>query len=176
LISPPGPSGAAISLDYALNHPEMIRTLILIEPPAFWTLGDRKPTDKAYQDMVNMRRSIKDDISEEQLEIFLHSAGIVPEGVSPRTLPPWQGWVAHRRSLLNTAAPLDHNDDTKRLANFKKPVLLVKGTGSTIFLHQIIDSLANQLPNSRVVEMPGGHAPQLASMDRFLEEMKRFQG
>jgi pimeloyl-ACP methyl ester carboxylesterase len=166
--------GAATSLDYALNHPEMVRTLTLIEPPAIWVLA-KKPTDKAFQNLENLRKSIKDDISEEQLEIFLHSAGIVPDGVSPRTLPPWKDWVEHRRSLLNTSAPLDHKDDSRRLSAFSRPVLLVKGTGSAIFLHQIIDALATQLPNAKVIELPGGHAPQLASIDQFMEEMRKFQ-
>ena len=34
--------GAVITLDYALGHPERVRTLTLIEPPALWAL---KATD-----------------------------------------------------------------------------------------------------------------------------------
>src|SRR2546426_657883 len=30
--------GAAITLDYSLDHPDRVRTLTLIEPPAFWVL------------------------------------------------------------------------------------------------------------------------------------------
>jgi hypothetical protein len=53
---------------------------------------------------------------------------------------------------------------------------LVKGTGSAKWLHQVIDTLAKELTDSRVIELPGGHAPQLASMDRFLKELEEFQG
>lgn len=75
-----------------------------------------------------------------------------------------------------SSAPFRHTDDTSRMSNFKHPVLLIKGTGSAKFLHQIIDALARQLPNSQVLEMPAGHAPHIVSMDRFLEQLALFQG
>ena len=167
--------GAATSLDYALDHPERVRTLTLIEPPALWVLGGETPEDGAFKKMVEMMDSIKGDINEGQLVTFLHSAGIVPDGVAPETLPQWPGWMQHRRSLLNTFAPFDHKDDPARLRRFDRPVLLVKGTGSAPWLHQVIDALAERLPNARVIELPRGHGPQLTSIDRFLEEMTRFQ-
>jgi pimeloyl-ACP methyl ester carboxylesterase len=55
------------------------------------------------------------------------------------------------------------------------PVLLVKGTGSSHFLHAITDALAATLPDARVIELPGGHAPHLVTMDRFLSELASFQ-
>jgi pimeloyl-ACP methyl ester carboxylesterase len=54
-------------------------------------------------------------------------------------------------------------------------VLLVKGTGSARFLHQIVDAIAAQLPYVQVVEMPAGHAPHIVSIDRFLELLALFQ-
>jgi len=65
--------------------------------------------------------------------------------------------------------------DESILRNFKRPVLLMKGTGSAKFLHQILDSLAKELPDSQVVEMPSGHAPHIVSMGRFLEKLSSFQ-
>jgi pimeloyl-ACP methyl ester carboxylesterase len=168
--------GAEISLDYALNHPDMVRTLTLIEPPAVWVFGGKDPEDEAFRRMQEMGRTIRGSVTEEQLMIFLHDAGIVPEDVDPRTLPQWSGWNIHRQSLLNTMASMEHKDDPARLRNFERPVLLVKGTGSALWLHKVIDLLADNLPNSRVIELPGGHAPQLVSMDRFKEELSRFQG
>src|SRR5512133_2280626 len=42
--------GAFTSLDYALDHPERIRTLTLIEPPAIWVLRETgKWDDEAQQ-------------------------------------------------------------------------------------------------------------------------------
>ncbi len=167
--------GAAITLDYALDHPEKVRTLTLIEPPAFWVLGEQKPSGKEYESLVNLERAIHEEVSKEQLEQFACSVGLCPLGKSPRELPQWQLWMQHRQSLLNTSAPFRHSDNTDRLHAFKTPVLLVKGTGSAKFLHQIIDALAGQLPNAQVEEMPAGHVPHIVSMDRFLEKLALFQ-
>jgi pimeloyl-ACP methyl ester carboxylesterase len=62
-----------------------------------------------------------------------------------------------------------------RIRKFQKPVLLIKGTGSTKWLHHIVEGLAENLPNAKVVELPGGHAPQLVSKDSFLEILEKFQ-
>jgi hypothetical protein len=55
------------------------------------------------------------------------------------------------------------------------PTLLVKGTGSSVWLHKIIDGLAKNIPHSCVIEFPGGHAPHIVSKDNFMEELERFQ-
>jgi pimeloyl-ACP methyl ester carboxylesterase len=167
--------GAAIALDYALDHAERVNTLTLIEPPAIWVLGGQAARGAEYQSLLALDRSIGDDISEGQLEQFARSVGLVPPGKSPAQLPQWPVWLRHRRSLLNTHAPLHHRDDPARLAAFRRPVLLVKGTGSAQFLHQIVDTLAARLPDATVVELPSGHAPQLVSADRFLEQVTSFQ-
>ncbi|CAG0974163.1 2-hydroxy-6-oxo-2,4-heptadienoate hydrolase [Methanosarcinales archaeon] len=167
--------GAAIALDYALDHPEKVRTLTLIEPPAFWVFGEQKPSGKEYESFADLERTIREDVSEEQLEQFACAVGLCPPGKSPREMPQWQLWMQHRQSLLNTSAPFRHIDNPERLHAFKTPVLLVKGIGSAKFLHQIIDELARQLPNAHVEEMPAGHAPHIVSIDRFLENLAMFQ-
>lgn len=167
--------GAAITLDYALDHQDMVRTMTLIEPPAFWVLGSKKPSGPEYDSLIELSKSIRGDVSEIQLEQFTCAVGLCPPGKAPQELPQWQLWMQHRQSLLNTSAPFNHTDDPSRLHNFTRPVLLVKGTGSAGFLHQIIDSLALQLPDAEVVEMPAGHVPHIISMDRFLDKLAIFQ-
>jgi pimeloyl-ACP methyl ester carboxylesterase len=66
-------------------------------------------------------------------------------------------------------------DDVKRLKNFQPPVLLVKGTGSTKWLHHVIDGLSETIPHARVVEFSGGHAPHIVSTDKFIPELEKFQ-
>jgi pimeloyl-ACP methyl ester carboxylesterase len=167
--------GALVSLDFALDNPHRIRTLVLIEPPAFWVLPDGGRGDDEVRKVVPILRSMHGDISEAQLERFAHAAGLVPPGAAPRSLPQWSFWMDHRRSLRNSNAPLDHHDEHARLEAFDRPVLLVTGTGTPPWLRRIIDALAKRIPGARLVEMPAGHAPQLVSMDRFLAEMALFQ-
>jgi len=167
--------GALITLDYALDHPDLIRTLTLIEPPAFWVLRATMGLDAEAQQHVATLQKIYGDITEDQLEQFAGAVGLCPPGQSCREIPQWPLWLVYRQSLRNSPAVLKHNDDTQRLRGFKRPVLLVRGTGSAQFLHQIIHGLATQFPQARVVEMPAGHAPQIVSMGRFLEQLALFQ-
>jgi pimeloyl-ACP methyl ester carboxylesterase len=167
--------GAEITLDYALPNPSKVRSLVLIEPPAYWVLRASGKMDAEAKKNAEALGAMEGDISEDQLEQFALSVGLAPPGKSPRTLPQWPVWVQHRRSLRNNPYVVSHSDDLNRVRVFQPPVLLVKGTGSAKFLHQIIDVLAAELPHARVVEMPAGHAPQIVSMERFLEEIREFQ-
>jgi len=189
--------GALVALDYALDNSMRIRSLTLIEPPAWWVvraLGetdvDRAVTASKYirevgramgqgdivaRHAASMPDISRGDVSEDVLEQFLYAVGICAKGQPARSLSQWPVWVRHRQSLRAGFAPMEHVDVLERLRAFLRPVLLVKGTGSVPFLHKVIDVLASQLPKSRVVEMPRGHAPQILSMDSFLEEMEAFQ-
>jgi pimeloyl-ACP methyl ester carboxylesterase len=115
-----------------------------------------------------------DDVSEEQLIRFMHFVDVVPEDVDPRTLPQWSVWFEHRRSLCTLDIPFHHKDSIELVREFDKPVLLVKGEGSSSITHKIIDVLAEEFPNARVVTFPGGHAPHIVSMQPFLESFGRF--
>jgi pimeloyl-ACP methyl ester carboxylesterase len=166
--------GAAIALDYALDHPQGIRTLTLIEPPALWALGADRPVGAEYEALEAVAAAIGDKVEAEQLEQFLHAVGLVPVGTRATEMPQWPVWLQHRQSLRNTRAPLQHRDDPARLRALPAPVLLVKGTGSAPFLHQIIAALAAGLPQAEVLELPGGHAPQIAAAERFMAALERF--
>lgn len=171
--------GAFISLDFALQHPDRIRTLTLIEPPAIWVLGASGMLDpqaaKESDDLRALYASMAGDVTEAQLAAFARQAGLVPPGKSPEDLPTWPNWVKHRRSLRTGDATWQHQDTGARLRGFDRPVLLVKGTGSSHFLHGIIDGLAATLPKATLIELPGGHAPQIAAMDEFLARLAAFQ-
>lgn len=183
---PPGPIdltgwsyGAFISLTFALDHPERIRTLTLIEPPAFWVLdatgvGDAESARESDA-MRALYATMTGDVTEEQLATFVCQAGLCPPGKRPSELPQWASWVKHRRSLRTGDAAWMHSDTAARLRAFDKPVLLVKGTGSSHFLHRIVDGLGATLPRAKTIELPGGHAPNLVSMDAFLQAMGEFQ-
>jgi pimeloyl-ACP methyl ester carboxylesterase len=166
--------GGLATIDFALDHPDRIRTLTLIEPPALWVLHAQGPMDDEAQKSEASLRTLDGEISEAQLEEFLAVAGFARPGTSVRDLPQWPVWNRHRQSLRNSLAVVGHKDDLARLSAFAKPVLLVKGSGSSRFLHQATDAMAARFPRARVVEMPAGHAPQIVSMDRFLEVLAIF--
>jgi len=171
--------GALVTLNFALDHPDRVRTLTLIEPPAFWVLratGRMDPSSqKEMEELRELHDQMRDDVSEDQLAGFMRQAGLCPPDQQPRDLPFWPVAVKHRRSLRNGAAVFGHEDRAERLRAFSRPVLLFKGTGSSRFFHRIVDALAATLPHAETVELPGGHGPQLAAPDRFLERLAIFQ-
>lgn len=171
--------GALVTLDFALDHAKRVRTLTLIEPPAFWVLEATNQVDdrsrRERDDLKQLHEEMRGDVSEDQLERFLMQAGFGAPGASLRSLPPWPTWVKHRRSLLQGPAVFAHVDGADRLRAFQPPVLLFKGTGSTHAFHRIVDVLGTTLPNARVVELPGGHGPQLAATEDFLRLLHDLQ-
>ena len=147
--------GAFISLDFALEHPERIRSLTLIEPPAAWALPENGVSDPGISVLQELH--IGSDVTESELEQILPAIGLVPDGQNPRDLPQWPVWVEHRRSFRAFLVPIEHKDDPARLKRFDRPVLLVAGTDTAPFERRIQRALAALLPRARSLEMPGGH-------------------
>lgn len=168
--------GAFTALQFSLDHPERIRTLTLIEPPAMWVLRANGKFDETTQKAADFFLTLHGDITEDMLAEFLAHAGLTKPGQSAHELPQWSKWVPFRQSLRNCPSVVNYNDDIKRLQNFQAPTLLVKGTGSSTWLHQIIDGLAENIPHSKVVEFAGQHAPHIVSMGEFIPELEKFQG
>lgn len=171
--------GAMVALDYALDHPDRVRTLTLIEPPAVWVLSETGQLDPesaiGRERLERLHEGMEGTVSEEQLAEFLVQVGIAPSHLNVRLLPLWANWVRHRRSLLQGRAIFAHQDRAQRLRGFGRPTLLFKGTGGSHLFHRIVDVLGTTLPNARVVELPGGHAPQLAATGEFLRIVGDFQ-
>jgi pimeloyl-ACP methyl ester carboxylesterase len=167
--------GAAVTLSFALRNPDYVRSLTLIEPPAFWVLRTRAAlSDQLLGDQKQMQLLAIDEVSEDQLIWFTRFAGFVPANSDPRSLPAWPVWSQHRQSLRIGDAPFRYEDSLERVRNFQKPVLLIKGQGSSDYYHEIIDGLAATFPNARVETLPSGHAAHIVSIERFLELFDHF--
>jgi pimeloyl-ACP methyl ester carboxylesterase len=169
-------SGALILLDFALAHPERVRTLTLSEPPAYWLLDDK---ERARPDVVvwtNMLLSFSrtGNITEDEVDTFVHALGAVPVGQSAKMHPKWHDWYVHRRSFRAFHAIVEQRDDPGRLLAFERPILLLRGEG-TVPVHALIDDeLAKHLPRAHRIELPGGHNAALASRDLFVDALRAF--
>lgn len=167
--------GAEILLDFALDHPDRVRTMTLIEPPAFWVLRSRGSWSTEAAEFQRISRSFgPGEVSETQLAQFVRFAGFVTGDAVPQNLPQWPLWMQHRQSLRTGDAAFRHDDDITRVRNFKKPALLFKGQGSPDYLRSIVDGLGEEFPNASVHELPGAHALHIVSMDRFMEMFTGF--
>jgi pimeloyl-ACP methyl ester carboxylesterase len=166
-------TGGVIALDFALDHPERVRSLVLIEPDAPWVLPDRGAADPDVQAAKERASRWARGVSEADLAAFLDE--MLGPGQSARDNPRWDVWNQHRGALRAVAAIYKHRDDVARLGRFSRPVLLIKGEGTEQYNAIISDALSRALPTARVVELPGGHLAPVVAMDRFLGEMEAFQ-
>jgi pimeloyl-ACP methyl ester carboxylesterase len=167
--------GGEVYLSYAIRNPKNVRSLTLIEPPAYWVLRSRGLLSEDVLAEQDFNRSLAvPDVSEDQLIAFMDYAKLIPPGVDIRTMQQWPVWSQHRQSLRMGDAPFRHEDDIDLVRAFDKPVLLVKGDGSNPGLHAIIDVLGEEFPNARIVTFPCGHAPHIVSMQAFMEQFISF--
>ncbi len=167
--------GGGIALDLALERPERVRTLTLVEPAAPWVLEGFDRVDPTFEASRRLMASLDtDEVGEDQLEAFLYDAGIVPVGDDARSHEGWPRWVEHRRSLRAAPAAYRHQDDVRRLAGLDLPLLLFKGVGSTTFDRAIVDLLVAACPDARAEELPGAHVLPIVSMDAFLATLTAF--
>ena len=170
--------GALIALDYALDHPHRVRTLVLAEPPAFWLVPPEElRRDGDFRSIIELLRELTPERSptDDQLARFRCALGACteppPDGTAGR-----QDWDRRRSALRGLSVIAAHGDDPDRLRRFGRPVLIVTGN-QTVRVHRRIDDLlAAALPKAERVELPGGHSAQVTAADAFIEALRSFLG
>lgn len=165
--------GGTIALDFALNHPERIRTLVLAEPDVPWALSEADRSDPEVRKGEDEARRWAEGVSEDALAQFMGE--MLGGGSAVRQHPRWPVWNAHRKALRSLIAIYQHTDDVRRLSTFDRPVLLVKGEGTARYNLMMVEALEGVLPRVRVVELPGGHLAPVAAPEEFIEGMETFQ-
>lgn len=62
---------------------------------------------------------------------------------------------------------------TQELGRITPPTLLVKGGATSGWLRRVVDVLGERLPEATVLELEGGHASHIDSIDAFLEAFRK---
>jgi pimeloyl-ACP methyl ester carboxylesterase len=167
--------GGHVSLAFALEYPQRVRTLTLIEPPAVWILRETgHAAGSLAQSEVFDRSTAGREISIDDLKGFLVRAGFGEPGGDFESWPQWPVWVRNRQVISANGKIWDYTDSLERLRTLEVPVLAVKGTETTEDLAAIVDDLVATAPQGRLLELPGGHACHIENIDRFLEELAGY--
>jgi pimeloyl-ACP methyl ester carboxylesterase len=167
--------GALMAMDFALNHPDRIKKLVLYEPPAFWVAKAKGESPGGMQQMMQLSRSLtpQASITDAQLAQFrciLDSC----DTAAIRNHPQWPAWAKQKNRLRGLSAVANHTDSIGRLHRFKQPVLILTGSGTAAFHRRINELLKTEFPNATLKEIAGGHsAPQEAVQD-FIHAIKEF--
>lgn len=166
--------GARALIEFALEYPERVRSLTLIEPPAIWVAKAAGQTvDPAVLEVEALIERLGGrPVSEDDLAHFLRLSGLLTEGQDPRRLPQWETWLEYRHTLASQHRLGRTARSLAELASFEPPVLLVKGARSSSWVRELVDELARQFPHARVAELAGGHACHIEDIDAFTQVLE----
>ncbi|MEU9716215.1 alpha/beta hydrolase [Streptomyces sp. NPDC047976] len=167
--------GGRALVEFALAHPERVRTLTLVEPAAYWILDGLGESDPEVTRLNRFLHALAgQDVSEDDLAEFLELAGLAPSKDQARDHPAWPRWVPHRMALSWSSEQADRpGRDVAELAGIRCPVLLVHGSATTDWLKRVVAVLDERLPDTRVLELPGDHACHLENPDAFLTALEQ---
>ena len=168
--------GGVTALLFALDNPQRVRTLTLIEPPAFWVLPNHGNDVPGAREMQKFIGSLRDaTVTVAHVEQFRCLLGDCAGGRSPRQAPQWTQWVKYRNSLRALHTIGDYDDDPSKLRTLSVPTLVVHGASTVPFHRSINAALLRALPNSKSFELAGGHNSPASSPGYFVEAWHSFQ-
>jgi pimeloyl-ACP methyl ester carboxylesterase len=162
-------NGGRMALDFAIAHPDRVRTLTSVEPAAWWLVAHVDEGARRFEKFATScagREITEEDVVQE----FLLSVGFGGPEVDFTTLPQWDFWFSCRQTLswydekavASTAAGIEG------FQCLGVPTLLVRGRATAPWLRGVVDVLAGGLPDATVVELDGGHACILEHPEEFV--------
>jgi pimeloyl-ACP methyl ester carboxylesterase len=172
--------GALTALFLAVKHPELVRALVLAEPPAVSLLAHLPDdTGKAmFEDIQRrmvapMQQAFRGGDRDAGVAAFIdyvfndpHAWDKMSESSRQETLR-----NAHEWDVMMTTGILFPDISPPTIRKITTPVLLLSGAKSYPFLGLITEELARQLPNRETIVLPGaGHqmwyqAPEVCRKD-----------
>jgi pimeloyl-ACP methyl ester carboxylesterase len=172
-------AGGTVSVLAALNHPERVKALILVDPAIYQGRSAAGLTNVLLQTPQAQRigpllvRSIQESGNE-----ILRRAWHAPARITPDI---WDGyrkplkadnWDRGLWEFTRASRPLGLD---KRLSELKLPVLVITGDDDRIVPTQSSIRLAGELPNAKLVVIPNcGHVPHEECPQAFMQAVAEF--
>jgi pimeloyl-ACP methyl ester carboxylesterase len=169
--------GALVGLDFALDHPHRVRTLVLFEPPAFWAVPPEELRNTP--DMRRMYELVQGFVPEheptdEQYLGFLCGLGNCTAKPPAPGDANWDNWVMRRSALRGLSVIPAHQDSLERVRQFDRPVLIMTGANTVPFHRRINEILAQTFPLAERAELAGGHTTPVSAVEEFVTTLQAF--
>lgn len=172
--------GGNIALRLAGRHPDLLRGLVLHEPPILSLLGGDADLQPQLEEENRKIQAVTEQIAAgnhmEAAKLFVENVALGPEA--------WENLPEKMRETVVGNAPtfLDEARDPDAVSfdpawveHFDKPVLLSKGTESPAMFGAIVDKLADRIPNVELRTFEGaGHVPHVTHPGRYVETVSEF--
>ena len=171
--------GGATSLDFTLEHPEMVGALVLIGSGLGGYPYEESPLDTEAEDAIKARDFER--ANELDLRLWVDGLNRTPEQVRPG--------VRERVSEMNMASlrRIDEQEQAQqqrldppaagRLGEIGAPTLVIVGDRDVRDIQRIADALEQGIPNARKVVMAdAAHVPNMEWPDEFNRIVLDFLG
>ena len=170
--------GATVALRLAMERPELVRSLTLIEPPLF-ALASGTPAHAEYiAEMSGFGAAL--EVGDRNGAAAMFQAAMNPDA-------PWESLPERARARL--ADQIDRIAEERgvtvddapgltvpgRIEALTLPVLMIEGSASPPIVHAVQEALATRLPQARRVLVAGaGHMSPLTHPDGVAGEIAAF--
>lgn len=173
--------GSIIALKTAIRHPEVIRALVVHEPPAVKLLDGKPEFAAALAGFDSRIQPVAELLSEQRWEeaakLFANTLAIGPEAWESSMTPQLRAtFVRNAPTFWDELHDADGlNLDLDQLAAFPRPVLLTAGSASAPFFAAVAAAIAAAVPAVRYQLLEGvDHVPHLSAPDLYLQRVTGF--
>ncbi|MFI5186069.1 MAG: alpha/beta fold hydrolase [Chitinophagales bacterium] len=167
--------GGLIALDFALNHPENIRSLILIEPPVFGIAESKNESPEGMKQMQEISKQFTPgaDITEDMVKQFRCEL-MNCDTFDIHQHPLWKTWINQKNRLRGLSVVSSYKMDFEKLHQFQKPVLIITGTTTVPFHKRIDELLTAEFSFAKTANIQGGHTAVNTNAKEFIESLLKF--
>lgn len=168
--------GGVIALDFALDNPELVRSLTLIEPEVGWVFGENYLSQPTIGEFITAEDNLfRGDVSAETWFQAVRLFGVASPDFKLEEDKYWSEVSIFAKALKYRPYLYKNVGNVEKLKTLKVPTLIIKGTSSPIYFQLIADRLSEILPSAKLIQMDGYHGPHLfGKLDLFIGHLTRF--
>jgi pimeloyl-ACP methyl ester carboxylesterase len=168
--------GGVIAFDFAMNHPEGIQSLVLVEAPLYDIARAKGEYSEKMKGIDELTAGFTPQatITEEMIRRFRCIVSNC-DTVDIRQHPMWPQWLKQKDRLRGLSVVPGYKINFKKLHAFQKPTLVVTGT-TTIEPNKIVDRLlSKKFSNAKIGTLPGDHIAIYQNAETFVQILKAFR-
>jgi pimeloyl-ACP methyl ester carboxylesterase len=159
--------GGRIAIDFAIEHPEMVSSIVAVGPG----LGGFQWDRQGEKEFAAALRAAQDGNDERVAELWLQSGYMKPAMEHPELVARLRQWSKenYRNWLGNPllAKTLDP-PAIKRLGEIKAPTLVIVGSRDVPDIQKIVKTVTASVPNAKKVVIEGaGHMVNMEKPEEF---------